>query len=228
MAVAAAAATAGLPALAGPGLGGRTAASSRAGARAAGAGGTAERAFVSERKTAAGAEILKAYLGCLAVAFVLAVALSWSCSTSARLGYRIDELQAKLARLQDDNEKLSFELAGLQSMARVEEEATTRLGMVRPEYVRVGATGLSSQAAATSGSAASVGSAVVAGSAASPAEATARVIELGPAGPGDGEVARAASAAAPAGGAETGRESLWDRFYRWLTGVSSAEARDWD
>lgn len=152
---------------------------------------------------------LRAYLGYLAVAFLLAVALSWSYTTTARLGYRINELQAKITALEGQNEKLSYELSSYQSVARVEQEAT-RLGMTRPDYVRPAAvregTGWGTDAASASGG------------------SVARVIRLS----SDGGTAGAGEALAAAGtAAGPARLGLWERFYRWLTGVSQAEARDW-
>lgn len=181
-------------------------------AAAAGFAGSAARQPGSDADAAAQVG-LRAYLGYLAVAFILAVALSWSYSTTARLGYRIDELRTRTATLQGQNERLSYELSGYESMARVEREALG-LGMVRPEYVRAtrdaGVTGAGSEGAAAS---AGVGQVAV------------RVIRLGPTGAGDGS-SDAVVAAAPGKGSG-GLGSLWERFYRWLTGVSQAEARDW-
>ncbi len=155
---------------------------------------------------------LRTYLGYLAVAFVLAVALSWSYSTTARLGYRIDELRARIATLQGRNDKLSYELSGAESMARVEREALD-LGMIRPEYVRA-----TPEADPT-------GSEFDAASASADGRVAIRVIRLDPTGAGDGSAATVAAAAR--GDEPGGSGSLWERFYRWLTGISQAEARNW-
>jgi hypothetical protein len=154
---------------------------------------------------------LQSYLFGLGVAFLLAVALSWSYSTSARLGYRIESLKREIASLETVQEKLSFELSGLRSMARIESEATKRLGLVRPDYVRVGAGAAGTQA--PSEGAAAPGS-------------VARVIYLTDAG---SNLASGAGAAGGSFGSESGLiRSLWDRLYRWLTGVSQAEAHSRD
>lgn len=154
---------------------------------------------------------LRGYLLYLAVAFLLAVALSWSNSTTARLGYRIDELKAEITALRGENEKLGFELSGLQSASRIEREATERLGMVRPDYVRVSST---------------FGPATGSPGSETREEALAWVIRLGPSGSrpaaGDGQVASVTMA----NGGPNLIGSLWDRFYRWLTGISEAKARD--
>ncbi len=153
----------------------------------------------------------RSYLLYLAIAFVLAVALSWSYSTTARLGYRIENLKREIASLQRDQEKLRYELAGLQSMARIEQEATRRLGMVRPSYVRVVPT-------ATDAETDAVGSAPDSG------WSTARIIQLTPAGSARAQAAEMAGIPADERGLV---RSLWDRLYQWLTGVSQAEARGW-
>jgi len=153
---------------------------------------------------------LKVYLLYLAIAFVLAVGLLWSFSQTARLGYRIGELTQEIARLQSENEKLAYELSGLASIARIEEEATGELGMVRPGHIRVGPPG--DAAAETS----------------FPADAgrdAAVIIRL--------DSPEAASEPGELASVDTAPErgfigSLWDRVYQWLTGVSQAEASDWN
>ena len=67
-----------------------------------------------------------------------------------RLSYRLDELRAARAEVDEANRRLRVELATLRSLARIEDVARTRLGMSRPardqvqlarEYV-VGGAGL--------------------------------------------------------------------------------------
>jgi len=151
---------------------------------------------------------LRVYLLYLAVAFILAVALSWSYSQTARLGYRIGELKNEIARLDSENEKLAYELSGLSAIARIEEEAIERLGMVRPAHVRVGPPGQPETSVLTD-----------------PGRDVAMLIHLAsPDDPlGDGETASTepASRRGFVG-------SLWERIYRWLTGASQAEASDWN
>jgi hypothetical protein len=165
----------------------------------------------------------RSYLIYLAIAFGLAVALSWSYTTTARLGFEINSAKSEIGRLRAEHERLGCQLAGFQALARVEREAL-RLGMVRPEYVR---TGVAAEAVIGSGNGAPI-AAVGRGAGGDPASggsgATARIITLTPGGelgpPGNSV---SSTGAIPGGG----HVSLWDRFYRWLTGVSQAEAREW-
>ncbi len=155
---------------------------------------------------------LRSYLIYLGVAFVLAVVLSLSYATTARLGYRIDDLKEQIAVLQAKNEKLSFELSGYQSVARVEKEATGRLGMVRPDYVRISSVVKTGEAGGPTAPDAA------------PDGAVAKVIRLTPAGADTGSGDALAAASGPGPGALA---SLWERFYQWLTGGSQAEAGSW-
>lgn len=186
----------------------------------AGRGAVAARRAAEDADAKAGVG-LRSYLLYLGVAFVLAVALSWSYSTTARLGYRIDELKSEISALKGQNEKLSYELSGYESLIKVESRALA-LGMVRPEHVRP--TPVIDGAAVT---ASATASATVSASASATVSETAavRVIRLGPTEAG-AEAGDAVASAAP-GGEGGGLGSLWERFYRWLTGVSQAEARDW-
>ncbi|MCL6581381.1 MAG: cell division protein FtsL [Firmicutes bacterium] len=162
-----------------------------------------------ERKSAVDEQArvgLRSYLGYLVVTFILAALLVWSYTTATRLGYRLDELKTELASLRAVNEKLAFELGTCQSMARIEAEATGRLGMVRPEYVRVPVV----PAGGGSGNAPGQGF------------PTSRVIHLAP----DGAV-RASGSEAVAALREPPPSplgTLWRSFVRWLTGSSQAEA----
>jgi cell division protein FtsL len=152
---------------------------------------------------------VRSYLLYVAVAFALAVALSWSYSTAARLGYHINELKSEIAALERERESLSYQLSSLTSMARIEAEATGRLGMVHPDKVRTGSP---------------VGS--LTGTGSDREHEVARVISLAP--PGDGPFQADGIAAVLPEGGRSLMGSLWERFYRWLTGVSLAEAKDWD
>jgi cell division protein FtsB len=166
---------------------------------------------------------IRSYLVYLAVAFLLAVALSWSYTTTARLGFRINEVKTQIASLKAENEKLGYQVSGYESLARVEKEAV-RLGMVRPEYVRAGA-GLEALPASDSGAAGGGTDGAAGGFAGGgEPESLARIITLAPGATG---VAPGDTVLAGATGQDGGHASLWDRFYRWLTGVSQAEAREW-
>ena len=148
---------------------------------------------------------IRSYLVCLVAAFALAGLLVWASGTGDLLGYRVDELKTTIATLQGENERLSFEMSGYQSVARIEREATGRLGLVRPEYVRVSAREVGQDGAAEAGP-----------------QALARIIRLTP----DGAAGESGDAVA----SETRRGplgTLWERFYRWLTGAAQAEASDW-
>jgi hypothetical protein len=150
---------------------------------------------------------IRSYLVCLVAAFALAGLLVWASGTGDLLGYRVDELKTTITALRAENERLSFELSGYQSVARIEKEATGRLGLVRPKYVRISARDAGQDGAAE----------------ADP-PALARVIRLAP----DGAAAESGDAVAAE--SETGRGplgTLWERFYRWLTGAAQAEASDW-
>ncbi len=154
---------------------------------------------------------VRSYLLYLAVAFALAVALSWSYSTAARLGYHINELKSEIAALERERENLSYQLSSLTSMARIEAEATGRLGMVHPDKVRVGSP---------------VGSLTGRGS--DREHDVARVIALAPPGDRPFQADGDGIAAVPPEEGRSFMGSLWERFYRWLTGASLAEAKDWD
>jgi len=169
------------------------------------AGGPPE-ALPREREDVSQAGI-RSYLVCLVAAFALAGLLVWASGTGDFLGYRVDELKTAIATLQGENERLSFELSGYQSVARIEREATGRLGLVRPEYVRI-----------------SAGDVGQGGAAEAVPQALARIIRLTP----DGAAGESGDAVAVE--SETRRGplgTLWERFYRWLTGAAQAEASDW-
>jgi cell division protein FtsL len=54
-----------------------------------------------------------------------------------RLSYRLDNLRTAKADVEELNRRLHVEKASLQSLARIEREARTRLGMVAPTQQQV-------------------------------------------------------------------------------------------
>jgi len=73
----------------------------------------------------------------LAVAVLAGLVLVSRYGAVARVGYQVAELQADLTSLRAENERLKMEVDRLLSLERVERIATTRLGMRRPEEVRL-------------------------------------------------------------------------------------------
>lgn len=73
----------------------------------------------------------------LAVAVLSGVILVSRYGAVTRTGYQVAELQADLTSLRAENERLKMEVDRLLSLDRVERIATTRLGMIRPEEVRL-------------------------------------------------------------------------------------------
>ena len=78
---------------------------------------------------------LRAMLGGLAAAGVLVVlvlGLVGLRMQQVRLSYRLEALRSARTQAEEVNRRLRVEKASLQSLARVESEARTRLGMVAP------------------------------------------------------------------------------------------------
>lgn len=75
---------------------------------------------------------VQAWLVVLLLWMVLGLLASAAGAAAASAGYRVDQLQRRLALEQDRHRQLESELAALQSAARIEQEARL-LGMDRPQ-----------------------------------------------------------------------------------------------
>lgn len=70
------------------------------------------------------------------VAVALALGLASRFALAAKLTVDIAALNKQLAEAQAENEQLQLQIAELKSLARIEQIASTRLGMVRPAETR--------------------------------------------------------------------------------------------
>jgi cell division protein FtsL len=71
------------------------------------------------------------------VLWALALVAVWEKVDVYRTGYAIEQLQAKKKHVQQEQRVLQVELARLTSPERIEREAVTRLGLVRPRSDQV-------------------------------------------------------------------------------------------
>ncbi|MCR4398310.1 MAG: hypothetical protein NUV93_05035 [Firmicutes bacterium] len=77
---------------------------------------------------------------CLAVAACIisvGVGLTSRAAEVVESGYRIGALKAQLQALESENQALEIEVVRLQSLAKIQEAAKTRLNMGPPEEIRV-------------------------------------------------------------------------------------------
>jgi cell division protein FtsL len=65
---------------------------------------------------------------------VVSITYVWQISQVSTQGYHLKDLERQISILEKQNEKLSFEMAGLNSLARIETVAKT-LGMVKSDRV---------------------------------------------------------------------------------------------
>lgn len=70
-------------------------------------------------------------------AFGLGLTLTTRATAVARLGYEIADLERQIQGLERESERLRLEGAQLGSVARVEEQAASRLSMAQPQEVRL-------------------------------------------------------------------------------------------
>ncbi len=148
------------------------------------------------------------YLGCAAGLALLAAMHS---TRVAREGRELVALKEELRNLEAENRRLEAEVLELQSLARIEREATGRLGMVRPPQVApVPAAG----AFTRGGHPGRVG-AVLADAA--PRPYTVSVPLPPPPGGGDGGGRPAQAGAAPGGGIWRGPAGALRDLGHWLT-----------
>lgn len=87
-----------------------------------------------KRRSAAAAKTRYVLAWLVAVALALGVASRFA--LAAKLTVDIAALNKQLAQVQAENEQLQLQIAALKSPARIEQIATTRLGMVRPTVTR--------------------------------------------------------------------------------------------
>ena len=77
------------------------------------------------------------YLTLWAMVVASSVALASRYAAMAAIGYRMDAIQAQAAALDRENEQLRAQVAVQKSPTRIEEIATRKLGMIRPEKVQL-------------------------------------------------------------------------------------------
>ena len=70
--------------------------------------------------------------GFILLLLVIVTFYIWYQTEAVQLGYRIGELESKVARLKEDIKKLEVRKAGLLSLRRVEGIARERLGLTDP------------------------------------------------------------------------------------------------
>lgn len=70
----------------------------------------------------------------LAALVTVGIAYVWQISQVSTQGYYLKDLERQVSILEKQNEKLSFEMAELNSMARIESAAKT-LGMVKSDSI---------------------------------------------------------------------------------------------
>ncbi len=67
------------------------------------------------------------------ILFSTALLLVFLCIKSATLGYQIEQLETDIQNLETANYRLDYQIAEKSSLARVEQIATTQLGMYKPD-----------------------------------------------------------------------------------------------
>lgn len=77
------------------------------------------------------------YVTLWAMVVASSVALASRYAAMAAVGYRMDGIRVQAAALDRENEQLRAQVAGLKSPTRIEEIATRKLGMIRPEKVQL-------------------------------------------------------------------------------------------
>jgi len=80
------------------------------------------------------------------VGFILGLVAAYRYAMLAQTGYRLDQLQKQLALAEAENQQLQMQVNQLQSLQRIEQIATTKLGMVRPEGAQMVAVTVPAQA----------------------------------------------------------------------------------
>ncbi len=93
-------------------------------------------------------------VGVVLSGFIFGMVLTFYHLYSVRLGYQVVALQNEIATMKKENAYLELEVARLKSLDRIEQVATTRLGMVKPQDVEMlrvahGQPGISTKGAAT-------------------------------------------------------------------------------
>lgn len=73
---------------------------------------------------------------CVAILVALALALTARYAAIAKINFEISQLDKELAELRAENERLEIQISRLSSLKRIEEIATNRLGMKKPQEVR--------------------------------------------------------------------------------------------
>ncbi|NPV26570.1 MAG: septum formation initiator family protein [Firmicutes bacterium] len=76
-------------------------------------------------------------VGAVLSGFVFGLVLTFYYLYSVRLGYQVVALQNEIASIKKENAYLELEVARLKSLDRIEQVATTRLGMVKPQEVEM-------------------------------------------------------------------------------------------
>ncbi len=76
------------------------------------------------------------YLMIVLLAFVIGIVIAARYTQLSVAGYGLNKINKELTLLQKENQQLSVELNHLKSLERIEEIATTKLGMVPPQRVQ--------------------------------------------------------------------------------------------
>lgn len=129
------------------------------------------------------------------LAVVLMLTLTARTTAVARLGYEIGNLERQIESLERAGEKLRLEGAQLGAVARIEEQASTRLSMTRPQEVRL----VMAPAPAVSAAVAEGGSVTFLATPAEPGAVYAAAVVDGPAGGEPGGAGDAGSGAGRTG-----------------------------
>jgi cell division protein FtsL len=75
----------------------------------------------------------KLYIKSTAIVFGYALILVFLCMKSATLGYQIETLQQDVQNIETSNQRLEYQIAEKSSLPRVEQVASTQLGMYKPD-----------------------------------------------------------------------------------------------
>ena len=68
---------------------------------------------------------------------LLAMFVTWGSSSIVKAGYELVQARACLTQVEKQNELLRLEMARLKSPQRIQEIATTQLGMIKPQAVYI-------------------------------------------------------------------------------------------
>lgn len=75
----------------------------------------------------------KFFIKAIFLMFSMSLLLVFMCIKGATLGYQIEQLQSDIQNLETSNNRLDYQIAEKSSLARIEQIATTQLGMYKPD-----------------------------------------------------------------------------------------------